>query len=187
LIGISRSTKRIVAVAALKRKKLLGASQDGNREFITLIATICADRSSIPPALIYKGQSRDLQDTWLDDFDHSKELAYFATSEKGWSNEELGLAWLKRVFNRNTKEKASRGRDRRLLIIDGHNSHLNMRFIDYAGRNRIVLVVLPPHSIHRLQPLDIGLFSPLSTYYSQQIDYFVAEYQGFVSLTKRHF
>ena len=50
-----------------------------------------------------------------------------------------------------------------------------MRFIDYADANRIVLAVLPPHSTHRLQPLDVGLFSPLATFYSQQIDKLLAE------------
>jgi hypothetical protein len=62
-----------------------------------------------------------------------------------------------------------------------------MRFIDYADANRIVLAVLPPHSTHRLQPLDVGLFSPLATYYSQQIDRLLVESQGLVRLTKRDF
>ncbi|XP_044717893.1 uncharacterized protein HRG_08535 [Hirsutella rhossiliensis] len=72
-IGLSRSTKRVVPREALRRGKLVGASQDGNREFITLIAAICADYSYLPPALIYKGESKDFQDTWLEDFDHSSE------------------------------------------------------------------------------------------------------------------
>jgi hypothetical protein len=62
-----------------------------------------------------------------------------------------------------------------------------MRFIDYATTNRIILAVLPPHSTHRLQPLDVGLFSPLATYYSQAIDKLLAESQGLVRLTKRDF
>ena len=92
---------------ALKSRRLLGASQDGNREFISLIASICADGSHLPPALIYKGESHDLRDSWLEDFDDSKELAFFASSENGWSSDELGLHWLKRVFDRNTSEKAA--------------------------------------------------------------------------------
>ena len=79
-----------------------------------------------------------------------------------------GLHWLKRVFDRNTSEKA--GRSRRLLIVDGHSSHINLKFIDYADRNRILLAVLPPHSTHRLQPLDVSVFSPLATYYTEEVD-----------------
>jgi DDE superfamily endonuclease len=150
-----------------------------------LIASICADGLSLAPTLIYQGASHDLQDTWLDDFDHVRDQAFFASSENGWSCDLLGQHWLESVFNRTTKQKAKR--ERRLLLVDGHSSHVNMRFINYADANRILLVVLPPHSTHRLQPLDVGLFSPLATYYSQQIDKLLAESQGLVRLTKRDF
>ena len=185
LIGLSRATKRIISIEALKSKRTVRASQDGSREFITLIASICADGSVLAPALIYQGASHDLRDTWLDDFDPVRDYAFFASSENGWSSDLLGQNWLENVFDRLTKEKAKRSR--RLLIVDGHSSHVNMRFIDYADMNRIVLAVLPPHSTHRLQPLDVGLFSPLATYYSQQIDKLLAESQGLVRITKRDF
>jgi hypothetical protein len=184
LIGLSRSTKRVISIDALKKKRTTRASQDGSREFITLVAAICADGTSVAPALIYQGASSDLQDTWLDEFDHSQDLAFFASSEKGWSNDRLGLQWLKHVFDRLTRTTA---RDRRLLILDGHNSHINLEFINYADANRIILAVLPSHSTHRLQSLDVGLFSPLSTYYSQQINNLLMESQGLVRLTKRDF
>jgi hypothetical protein len=186
LIGFSRTKKRVVSIEALKSKRVAGASQDGNREFITLIASICADGSHLPPTLIYQGESYDLQDTWLDEFDDSAHHAFFACSKNGWSDDTLGLDWLRQVFDRTTKEKTSI-RDRRLLIVDGHSSHVNLPFIEYADMNRILLAVFPPHSTHRLQPLDIGLFSPLATYYSQAIDRLLSESQGLVRLTKRDF
>ncbi len=186
LIGFSRTKKRVVSLEALKSKRVAGASHDGNREFITLIASICADGSTLPPALIYQGESHDLQDTWLDDFDTSAHRAFFACSKNRWSDDAIGLEWLKQIFDRSTKEKIT-SRDRRLLIVDGHSSHVNMPFIDYADASRIVLAVFPPHSTHRLQPLDIGLFSPLATYYSNAMDRLLSESQGLVRLTKRDF
>jgi hypothetical protein len=186
LIGLSRTQKRVVSLDSLKSKRIAGVSQDGNREFITLIAAICADGTSLSPALIYAGESEHLQDTWLDGFDTTAHSAFFACSKNGWSDEKLGLNWLQDVFDRLTKSKTST-RDRRLLLVDGHNSHVNMPFIEYAHANRIVLAVLPPHSTHRLQPLDIGMFSPLATYYSQAIDRLLAESQGLTRLTKRDF
>jgi DDE superfamily endonuclease len=90
------------------------------------------------------------------------------------------------MFDRTIKEKTS-SRDRRLLIVDGHSSHVNMPFINYADTNRILLAVFPPHSTHRLQPLDIGIFSPLATYYSQAINRLLLESQGLVRLTKPDF
>jgi hypothetical protein len=106
LIGICRSMKRIVSSKQLREKRLLGSKQDGSREFISLLATICADGTALPPALIYQGESGDLQDSWLEDYDHSSTEADFAALQKGWTNENLGISWLDTVFNRYTKEKA---------------------------------------------------------------------------------
>jgi hypothetical protein len=39
------------------------AMTDGNREFSTLLACICADGTKIPVGLIYQGTSHDLQDS----------------------------------------------------------------------------------------------------------------------------
>jgi hypothetical protein len=41
-------------------RKITKVKQDGLREFISLLASICADGTKIPPALIYKGASGDL-------------------------------------------------------------------------------------------------------------------------------
>jgi hypothetical protein len=80
-----------VSLGGLKSKRIIGASQDGNREFITLIASICVNGSALPPSLIYKGESYDLQDTWLDEFNESTQRAFFACSKNGWSDDSLGL------------------------------------------------------------------------------------------------
>jgi hypothetical protein len=40
--------------------KIKGAKQDGSPEFISLLASIYADGTKIPPAFIYKGRSGDL-------------------------------------------------------------------------------------------------------------------------------
>ena len=175
-----------MSLGGLKSKRIIGASHDGNREFITLIASICANGSALSPALIYQGESHDLQDTWLDEFNHSTQRAFFACSKNGWSDDTIGLDWLRQVFDRTTKERVS-VRDRRLLIVDGHNSHVNLPFIKYADSNRILLAVFPPHSTHRLQPLDIGLFSPLAIFYTQATDRLLSESQGLTRITKRDF
>lgn len=54
--------------------------------------------------------------------DLERHHCYFTTSPLGWTNDDIGLAWLEQVFDRETKAKA---RTRyRLLIIDGHGSYL---------------------------------------------------------------
>jgi hypothetical protein len=184
-MGICPSKHHIVPKSQLKAGKALGSAQDGSRQWTSLLACICADGSVLPPALIYQAESGDLMDTWLDDFDSSRDQAYFTSSTKGWMDNELGLSWLKKVFDPNTKQKA--GHSYRLLLMDGHGIHLNLKFIEYCDSSRIILGIFPPHSTHRLQPLGVGIFSPLATAYSNELDRLIQSSQGFCSLSKRNF
>jgi hypothetical protein len=58
----------------------------------------------------------------------------------------------------------------RLLLLDGHGSHLTARFIAFCIDKNIDLVCLPPHTSHLLQPLDVGVFSPLKRALSAEIE-----------------
>jgi hypothetical protein len=184
LIGLAHALKRIMTQEAYDQFRIRAAKQDGSREFISLLATICADGTKVPPALIYQGVSGDLQDSWVDELT-DKDEAFFASSKNGWSNNEFGLNYLKDIFDPYTRAKAGRGR--RLLIVDGHSSHVNMAFIDMCDRLRILVMILPPHSTHRLQPLDVGLFQPLATAYSNELNSLMHKGESFVTMTKRMF
>jgi DDE superfamily endonuclease len=167
---------------AYKQGRIRNAQHDGNREFISLLACICADGTATAPALIYQGTSNDLHNTWIEDL-NERDKAYFTASANGWTNNELGLAWLRR-FHQDTKHKGSR---RRLLILDGHSSHINMAFLSLADSLRILILILPPHTTHRLQPLNVGLFSPLAKAYTKRLDAYIHGWLGWVSMTKRLF
>ena len=122
-------------------------------------------RNKAPPALIYQGDSHDLQDSWIEEFKVGDET-HFAATSNGWSCDSLVLQWLQKAFHPHTKDKA--GNRRRLLIVDGHSSHVNLKFLDRADRHRIIIMILLLHSTHRLQPLDVGLFQPIAIEYSKQ-------------------
>lgn len=48
-------------------------------------------------------------------------------------------------------------------------------------------MTFPPHSTHSLQPLDVGIFSPLSRAYGNQLERFLHNSQGLSAITKRDF
>jgi hypothetical protein len=58
--------------------------------------------------LIYQAVSCKLQDSWLQDFKSTDHQYFFAFSPSSWTNDELGYAWLKNSFDRETKAKARR-------------------------------------------------------------------------------
>jgi hypothetical protein len=56
------------------------------------------------------------------------------------------------------------------LILDGHKSHHLDEFEEYYKEHNIVMLCMPAHSSHLLQPLDVGCFSPLKRAYGRQIE-----------------
>ena len=75
------------------------------------------------------------------------------------------------VFNPITQQKLSDVKDQiRLLICDGHDSHISVKFVAHCIENNICLFLLLPHSSHLLQPLDVDIFSPLKTAVSADLD-----------------
>ena len=51
----------------------------------------------------------------------------------------------------------------------------------------MALFFLPPHSMHLLQPLDVGLFGPLQHFYGIGIDEYFHEYGESFEFTPQHF
>jgi len=145
------------------------------------------DGTTLPPSIIYQAESGNLQDTWLDDFKPKEHTCHFASSSSGWTNEDLRMSWLTGIFDRYTKQKARNGRDYRLLFVDGHSSHLNMKFLTWCEQHWVHVAIYPPHSTHRLQPLDVSLFNPLANYYSQNLTQWITKTQGLCSISKRDF
>jgi hypothetical protein len=185
LIGITSRSKRVFSRRMWEKKEVTAAVQDGSREWITVQACICADGSALPPSVIFQAANKAIQSTWVEDIEVEKHSVSVASSPSGWTNNDLGLAWLEQVFNRYTKPKARQSY--RLLILDGHGSHLTMDFIDYCDQNKILLMVFPPHSTHTLQPLDVVMFKPLSTAYSTELSTYLHRSQALLPIKKGDF
>lgn len=45
-----------------------------------------------------------------------------------------------------------------LLILDNHESHISIKSLNFAKQNGIILLAIPPHCSHRLQPLDVSVY-----------------------------
>jgi hypothetical protein len=82
------------------------------------------DGTSLPPFLIYPSKAGDIHDTWVGKVGTGKHDARFVGTETSWTNHEVGRKWLEEVFDRFSKGKARNERDYRLLITDGHSSHV---------------------------------------------------------------
>jgi len=147
LIGVGHKMQRVLSRKVYESGKCAQSTQDGNREFITLIACISALGNKIPPALLYKGKSKDLTDTWVEDLEDTDNV-YFTSTENGWTNNKYSLKWLQQVFKPNTRPKKST--TKRLLLVDGHSSYINLSFIIEAEKHGIYILILPSHLTYHL-------------------------------------
>lgn len=184
LMGKINRSKRIFSRKVWERKQVQSSLQDGSREWISILACICADGTVLDPGLIYQSDASQVQSSWVEDIRQDRP-AYVTASVSGWSNNEIGLAWLEQVFDRQTKAKARHSW--RLLFVDGHDSHISLQFLDYCGKNRILVVRFPSHSTHTLQPLDVVAFKSLSSHYSNELNQFMVKSHGMLPVAKRDF
>jgi hypothetical protein len=152
-----------LVVTGSERRGRPKAIQPGNREWTTVIQGINAAGWAIPPFIIFAGQHH--LSAWYEE-DIPRDWA-IAVSDNGWTNNELGVEWLKH-FIKHTNGKVVGAR--RLLILDGHESHHSLEFQELCKENNIFTLCMPPHSSHLLQPLDVGCFSPLKRAYSREIE-----------------
>jgi DDE superfamily endonuclease/helix-turn-helix, Psq domain len=159
-MGVVGSMKVVTGSERRLRPDLI---QPGDREWVTVIQSICAAGYATPPFIIYKGRVHI--SAWYEETLIPRNWK-LSVSENGWTNNALGLEWLKH-FDAHTKTRQVGGY--RLLILDGHESHLNQDFKDYCLENKILTLCMPPHSSHILQPLDVVCFSPLKRKYSQRV------------------
>lgn len=156
MLGIASTTKVVTSVDRPKPKQI----QPGNREWATAIECVNSRGWCLPPMVIFKGKVH--LSAWYENSDlpHDWRLA---VSENGWTTNELGLTWIREVFEPNTAPHAV-GKYR-LLILDGHSSHATPEFDQFCKDHDIITLCMPPHSSHLLQPLDVGCFSVLKRVY----------------------
>ncbi len=163
-MGVISSAK---VVTASERRGSPVKIQPGNREWVTVIEAISGDGGLLDPLFIFAGRVHQTQ--WYQALqDDTYSNWHIAVSENGWTNNEIGIDWLRTVFDEPTKARC-RGKYR-LLIMDQHSSHNTVDFNNYCEKNNIITLFMPAHSSHILQPLDVGCFSPLKREYGKQVE-----------------
>ncbi|SPC66752.1 uncharacterized protein UHOD_11418 [Ustilago sp. UG-2017b] len=144
-----------------------------------MVECIGAQGTKPPPMVIFRGKNH--MQGWYHNHTAAKDWV-FATSQNGWTNNELALHWLKDCFDKHTKQRAQ-GKYQ-LLILDGHGSHITAEFIQQARDSCIVCLCLPPNATHLLQPLDVVIFGPLQQAFTKEVDKFAG---ANISISKKDF
>lgn len=157
---------KLEKIVTLKGRKQVGKAVSAERgTSTTVIGCVSASGNYVPPLFVFK---RKLRDDRL--MAGAPTGAIYEVSESGWSNETIFLRWLEH-FKANT---GASNDNKVILILDNHESHYSLPIWHFCRSNGILMVSIPPHSSHRIQPLDLTIFGPLKKAYYQQCEFFMS-------------
>ncbi|XP_061196384.1 uncharacterized protein LOC133204647 [Saccostrea echinata] len=126
----------------------------------TILGCGSAAGTAIPPYFVFAGARM------LPEFLTGKSPGADGTvSETGWSNSTIFRKYLEEHF---LKYAQGRGGEPILLLLDGHKSHVSVGLVDWARQHNIILFILPAHTSHFLQPLDVGCYGPFHRIYNNE-------------------
>ena len=150
------------AVVTEQGRKQVGSITSAERgELVTVVYTISASGNVLPPMFIFPRVN------YKDYFIRGAPAGSIGSATRsGWMNADLFLDYLQHVIRhtRCTQDQKI------LLILDNHESHISLRAIDLAKAHGIILLTIPPHTSHRLQPLDRSVYAPFKGAYNRALD-----------------
>ena len=169
--GISVVQKSCQKVIGLKGKHQIGSISSADRGVNTTV--VCCNNAAgqyVPPLVIFK---RKRMPTELSN--GAPPGSVVTCNDSGWMDAEVSTKWLQHFvdFVKPTADKKV------LLVLDGHTTHVkNLKAIELARKENVIMLCLPPHTTHKIQPLGRTLFKPLQTYYDQAAERWLRTHVG---------
>lgn len=167
--GVSCVHTNQLKVLSVKGKKQVGKLTSGERgKNVTLLLSINASGDQFIPPLFVFPRVRVDNDLTKD----APVGSVFDGQPSGWITKEGFLKWMQSFVERvNPCEKSPV-----LLILDGHASHKDLDVILYAKSHHIHMLSLPPHTTHRMQPLDRVVMKPFKNAYNEACSLWMRKY-----------
>ncbi|KAB0804493.1 hypothetical protein PPYR_01463 [Photinus pyralis] len=150
--GLQLNSRPGHVLAAKGSKAVSTVTSTERGETITVIGCCNAEGTVLPPACIMKGKNKKPEFT-----DNMAPGSILYMSQKSaYINSTIFLEWLRDHFL--PRKPAGKV----LLILDGHGSHsTSIEMLNFCDSNDIILLCLPSHTTHYLQPLDRAVFKSL--------------------------
>lgn len=138
-------------IVGRKGKRQVGSITSGERGVnTTMLCAVSAAGFYVPPMIIFKRKkfNNDLTPYTIG----APPASIVTISDTGYINSELFVTWLHHF-----KNNVNYNNDKKVLVLfDGHTTHSrNLDACSFARYNGIILLQLPGHTTHRLQPLDV--------------------------------
>ncbi|KAH7917731.1 DDE-domain-containing protein, partial [Leucogyrophana mollusca] len=134
-----------------------------NLELVTIIECVSAAGAKMPPWFVLSnGPVPDIRDL-------KGQVSGLATSPSGWTDREIAEKWFAEVFV--PEAEKHRVNDKPIVLtIDGHDSHETDAIKKAAYKHGIIVHAFPSKTTHKLQPLDVGVFSSVQRAWTKHCD-----------------
>ena len=145
----------------LKGKKTVHVvTQNQEKMRVSLLLSVLADGTKLPPYIIFKGNnSSPILTKELSNLPHikNKEI-FFAFNINAWTTGQIVIDWLNKVWLEYLKNFDSMFES--LLIIDKATTHENEEFKRACFNNDVTISYIPIGLTSILQPLDVSINNP---------------------------
>ena len=149
-------------IVTARGAKNVGSVTSGERgELVTAIYAVCANGTVIPPMLIFP--RKNYREHFIQG---GPQGCVGKANPSGWTSAAIFVEYLDHFGKHSQCSKENMV----LLILDNHESHISLAAIDRCKELGIVLLTIPPHTSHHLQPLDKSVFYPFKTAYNSAMD-----------------
>ena len=155
-----------------KGKRAIGTLTSAEKgKTITFLPAVSAVGHYVPPLFVFPRKRMK-----LDLLENAPDGSIGAANPTGWINTEIFEEWFDHFLN--VVQPKARPQPT-LLIFDGQKAHTkNVSLIDKARDNKVVLISLPPHCTHKLQPLDRTFFKSLKNNYNHEVHLWMRDHRG---------
>jgi len=158
-------------ILGLKGKRQITSLQSAERgSLVTVVTCMSPTGHFTPPLLAFprKNMKQKLMNGTLPGSIH-------ACHPLEWIQSKIFSQWLLH-FSKHTKPTKE---DPVILVLDSHYSHTrNLEVVTLARENYVYIICLPPHSSHKMQPLDKAFIGPLKTFCCQEIEKWLRSHPG---------
>lgn len=162
-----QTPRRVISV---KGKRNVGKITSAERG--TLVSLLCACNAAggyLPPMYIFP--RKRMTETLMNG---APPQAVGYASSSGYVDSDLFLKWLEH-FVQYARPSAD---SPHVIILDGHHSHKTLAAVEFCRAHGIHLLTLPPHSTHKMQPLDRTYSKELKSEYNNVADSFMVTHPG---------
>lgn len=157
-------------IVATKGKRQVGRITSAERGFtVTSVCAMSAAGQYIPPMFVFP--RKRMNERLLNG---APAGSIGVVSDSGWIDSSLFVRWLHHFCD---VVGCSQERPH-VLVLDGHHSHKTLEAVQVARERGVVMITIPPHCSHKMQPLDRTFFKSLKCAYNSAADSWLTCHPG---------